>query len=272
MANFWVDAFAPTSLGTGVAKTTLNGGADYNVSQKAGALIQVVPQVAETGAFTAAESLMIRSILESSAIPTITPKEWVQSFGLGGLSTFQYVQAPILRATPIQTAVPHATTPITFSGQAQIASTVAPEMNMELTFSDGSPTDSEFYYTAPANETNTGTAAGNAAGNDITINGGSYLCQLYCIVTSGTVTASESYEVRGNLSSTNFLGVPSPQRWSAQTIATGLNTPISVGSASDRVVNVHIPIGNTFTGQTAIDLDEALTATGNFIVGVSYKK
>lgn len=272
MANFWTDDFAPTSIGTGVAKTTLAGGADYNVSQKAGALIQVVSNVAQTGAMTAAESMMVRSIIESPAIPSITPKEWVQSFGLGGLGTFTFGLAPMLTATPIQTPLPYATTPITFSGQAQIANTVAAEMNMELTFSSGSPTETEYFYDAPDNETNTGTAAGNVAGGDITINGGARLCTVSCVVTPGVVTASESFNVRGELASTNFLGVPSPQRWAAQTIASALGTTTSVGVPADRRVNVNIPIGNTFLGNTSIDLDEAQTATGNFIIWVGFKK
>ena len=134
------------------------------------------------------------------------------------------------------------------------------------------PTETEYFYEAPDNETNTGTAAGAVAGGSITINGGKKLVNGYCVVTNGTVTASESYEVRGILDSTNFQGVPSPLRWNAQTIATGLNTPISVGSAGDRWVNWNIPIGNTFLGDTSIVLEEALTATGNFIVGVAFKK
>lgn len=270
--KIWKDSFAPTSLGTGVALTTLNGGAQYPVPQGAGALLQVVSDVGETGAFTAAESLMIRSLITSDSLPSIVPKEWVQSFGMGGLSTFQYVGAPVLKATPIQVRLEFSTSNITFSGQAQIANTVAPEMTMELTFSNGGPTDTEFFYDAPDNETNTGTAAGQVAGNQLTINGGQYICNLYGVLTSGVVTASESYLARGQLASANYLGVPSPQTWKLQTVATGLNTPISVGGMGDRWTDVQLPIGQSFLADTGIQLDEALTATGNFIIGTAFKK
>lgn len=272
MVNFWSDAIAPTSIGTGVAKTTLNGGNDYSVSQKVKALIEVTPEAISTGALTAAESLMLRLIAESPAIPSLSPKEYVFSAGQGGLGVFNYAAHPLLVAKEYNTVMPGQTTPVTFSGQAQIANTVAVEMSVDLTFTDGGPLGPEQFYTAPQNETNTGTSAAEAAGNDITINGGSIINKLGVVITPGVVTASESYEGRATLSSTNFINVPSPQRWSAQSIATGLGTTTAVAIQADRWKKVTIPIGNSFVGNTSFILDEALTATGNFIVQVGYLK
>lgn len=270
--KFWSDAFAPTSLGTGVAKTTLNAGATYPVPQQAGALIEVTPQVSETGAHTAAESLMIRWIIESNDIPTITPKEWCTTGALGGLGTFAFTQTPMLQAFPINTALKYATSQLTISGQAQIANTVAPEANMEFVFTDGAPLGDEQFYIAPTNETNTGTAAGAVAGNDITINGGSAINWMYGLVTPGVVTASEDIEGRAQLSSVNFIGVPSPQTVLVQSIAAGLGTAVAVAIPADRRQKRLIPIGQSFIGNTTFQLDEALTATGNFIIGVGYLK
>ena len=272
MVNIWRDAFAPTSLGTSVTSTTLNGGADYNVTQKAGALLEVIPQVAQTGALTAAEAMMIRSEATSSAIPTLTPKEFVFSAGLGGLGTFAFAQTPLLQARKYNTVLPRSTTPITFLGEAQIANTVAPEMNMELVFTDGGPTGPEQFYLAPAAETNTGTAAANVAGNDITINGGTALNWLSVVLTNGVVTASETFEARAEFASTNYINVPSPVRIQAQTIAAALGTAVAVATTGDSWRQVYIPIGNTCLINTSLDLDEAQTATGNFICQVGYLK
>lgn len=269
---FWSDAFAPTSLGTGVSKTTLNGGAAYSVSAKASYLIEATPEVTETGAHTAAESMMIRWIAESDSIPSITPKEWVTTGALGGLGTFASVMYPVLKAYPFNTRTGKATVNITFSGQAQIANTAAVEGLLDLTFTDGGPLDTEQFYIAPANETNTGLTAGEVAGNQITINNGSAINMLMGNLTTGVVTASEDVHGRYQLASSNFITVPSPQRWVAQPIGAALGSAVAVAIPADRVKKCWIPIATSFTGDTAFQLDEALTATGNFIVGVGYKK
>ena len=268
MVNMWYDAIGPASLGTGVTRTTLNGGNDYSVTQKAGALLKVTWEVTETGAFTAAEDLMIRAVTTSSSIPTMTQKELVQSFGNGGLGTFAFVQTPLQRQFTFNTRLPYAVTPITFAGEAQIANTVAPEMGFEVCLTDGGPDGPEQFYLAPANETNTGTAAANAAGNDISLNGYGSINWLSVVMTAGTVTASESLEGRAEFASPNYINVPSPQRIYAQTIAAGLGTAVALAATGDTWRPVHIPIASTCLINTSFDLDEALTATGNFICQV----
>lgn len=271
-ARMWLDAFAPTSLGTGVAQTTLNGGNVYTVPKDAGALIEIVPTIAETGAHTAAESLMIRSDATSADLPGIVPKAFVFTGAMGGLGTFAFAMHPMILAYPYNVALKYATSQITFLGTCQIANTVAPEMSLQLLFSSGGQLDSEQFYTAPTNETNTGTAAGEVAGNDITINGGRAINILGGCTTTGVVTASEDVEGRYQLSSVNFNGVPSPQRYVIQPIAAALGTAVAVAVPADVRNKVMIPIGNSFLANTALQLDEALTATGNFILWVGYKK
>ena len=265
MVNIWHDAVAPTSVGTSVTRTVLNGGVDYNAPQVAGALLRFTPEVIETGAMTAAESMMIRSVASSASIVNMVQKEFVQSYGNGGLSTFQFALAPLLREFVFNTTLPRAVTPITFSGEAQIVNTVAPEMGFEVTLTDGGPDGPEQFFLAPANETNTGTSAANAAGNSLTLNGYRMINWLSVVLTPGVVTASESYEGRAEFASANFIGVPSPQRIYAQSMATGLNTPISVATAGDRWTQCRIPIPTSCTVDTSLNLDEALTATANFI-------
>lgn len=270
--NFWTDAIAPTSLGTGVANTTLNGGVSYSVSSKAGSLIEITPEVVSTGAHTAAEALMIRSGANSVDLPTITPKDYVFSGALGGLGTFAFAMYPTLRAMPYNTPLKYSTSNVNFTGECQIANTVAPEMLVDLTFSSGGPLGPEQYYTAPANETNTGTAAGFVAGNDITINGGRVLNMISCVLTNGVVTASEDIHGRGQMSSVNFIGVPSPLVYVSQPIAAALGTAVAVAIPGDRIKKINVPIAPSFVGNTAFNLDEALTATGNFINWVGYLK
>lgn len=268
MVYYWYDAIAPTSLGTGVALTQLNGGVDYPISQKANVLLEITPSVISTGALTAAESLMIRSLAVSPSIPTITPKEFVASYAMGGLGTFSVANHPPLRAYKYNTITNFANVGITLQGQAQIANTVAPEMTLTMRFTDGGPDGVEQYYLAPANETNTGTAAGQVAGNDITLNGFRQINMMGGVLTPGVNTASESFGVRGELTSTNFGPVPSPQRFSLQSLAMALGAAVSSIDVGDKWYPSTIPIGASTIVNTGIQLDEAQTATGNFILQV----
>lgn len=271
--RFWIDALPSTSLGTGVASTQLNGGSDFQVPSGAGVLVEITPEIVSTGAHTAGESHMIRSITTSPDITTIVPKQFVFSGALGGLGTFDFTMAPILTSYAFNTALMRSTDRLAFNGQPQIANTVAPEMSLSLTFGSGGPMPGgECYYSAPAAETSTGTAAGNVAGNNLEINSGNYIDQVYSILTPGTVTASEDIHGRGQLASSDFLNVPSTHRFHAQPIAAGLGTAVSVAIGRDRWNAVHLPINRSFVGETSFNLDEALTAAANFIVGVRYKK
>lgn len=270
--RFWMDALTPSSLGTGVTRTTLNNGNAYSMSAKVGALVEVVPELVETGAHTAAESFMVRSVTSSDSLPNLVPKQFVFSGSMGGLGVFAFTNVPMLQSYVFNSAMRYQATNITFEGECQIANTVAPEMSLTLVLTDGGPMGPEQFYTAPANETNTGTSQGETAGNDITINGGRTINQVYCILTPGVITASEDIHGRGTISSSNFKGVPSPQRFHAQPIAAGLGTAVSVAIPGDRRWKTNIPIENSFVANTSFLLDEALTATGNFIVGVGYLK
>ena len=272
MARTWSDAIAPTSLGTGVTATDLNGGAVFSMPAPAKSLIEIFVEAISTGALTAAESLMLRSITSSTTLTSMVQKEFVGAYALGGLGTFTVANHPLLMAKPFNTKLPGATTPVLFQGQAQIANTVAPEMGIEMTLSEGPPLMEEQFYIAPANETNTGTAAGQADGNDITINGGRMINMLGIVQTPGVVTASESHHGRMVLASANFDNVASPQRMYAQPIAVALGAAIGVLNMGDRWKKVEIPIKNTFLGTTAYLQDEAQTATGNYIVQLGYLK
>ena len=50
------DIATPTSLGTGVAKTEINGGQPITKPTQAQTLIEVVPYMASTGAMTAGQT------------------------------------------------------------------------------------------------------------------------------------------------------------------------------------------------------------------------
>ena len=59
------DIATPTSLGTGVAKTEINGGQPITKPTQAQTLIEVVPYMASIAAMTAGQTTLTKCIIES---------------------------------------------------------------------------------------------------------------------------------------------------------------------------------------------------------------
>lgn len=263
------DVIVPTSLGTGVAKTSLG---TITKPEQVTNLIEFIPYYAPSGAVTAGQSMLLESALESNSI-NLLPKRIINPPIQAGLGATFSTMIPILEAYETNTPLQSGATPtIEAFGQAQVANTVAPTMGMCFHWSNSSPSKPEMFYTKPDNETSTGTSATTVAGNSVTINDGKTVQVLMGAVSYGTVTASESLISSMQFNSNDFdnsqaLEVP------IQPVSAGLSTLIGTLQAKHSLYkNVSMGMKKSCTISTVLRLSEALTAAGNFIGAVGYTK
>jgi hypothetical protein len=263
------DVITPTSLGTGVAKTSLG---NITKPEEVQSLIEFVPYYAPSGAVTAAESMLLETSLESNSV-NLLPKRVINPVIAAGLGTTFATLIPVLEAWNCNTPLTAGATPnIQAFGQSQIANTVAPTMGVAFHWSNSKPTTPEMFYNKPDNETATGTAATTVAGNTISINDGKVLQSVYGAITTGVVTASESYLASMQFNSNDFdnsqrIEVP------LQPMSVGLGGAASaLNPKGSYYKNVQMGMKPTCTISTTLRLSEALTAAGTFIGGVGYTK
>lgn len=263
------DVITPTSIGTGVAKTSL--GTNTKPTQAA-QLIEFIPYYAPTAALTAGESALLETAVESNSI-NLLPKRVINPVTCGGLGTFGSAIIPMLEAYECHTSLTvGGTEQIEVFGQAQVANTAAMVMGCALHYSNSAPSKAEMFYAKPDNETSTGTTATTVAGNTITVNGGRTLQKLYPVLASGTVTASESYIGSMQFNSNDF-DTSEPLEVPVQPIATALGTAIGLGMPKmASYKNVNMGMKSSAQIDTVLRLSEALTAAGNFIGGIGYTK
>ena len=260
----------PTSVGTGVAKTSLGTNTKPTI---AASLIEFLPYYAETGAYTAAESVLLECALESVSVKDILPKRVITPPIQAGLGATHAKLIPIMEAYECNTPLTvGGNEQIEAFGQAQIANTVAVTMGVGLHYSQAQASKAQKYYLKPDNETNTGTAATTVAGGNITINGGKTLTDLYATVTAGTVTASEDY-IGSMAFTSNDFDNSMPLEVPVQPMASCLSTLVGVMLPKMSVYhNVNMGMKSSCVINTTYRQSEALTATGNFIAGVGYTK
>jgi len=140
MSGAW-DIATASSLGTGVAKTTINGGANLTKPTQAVNLVETVPYTVSSGAYTAGESIALTAYLDSFSVDLL-PKRMIVPPVQAGLGTLINIVAPILEAYECNTGLQEgATSQFIVSGQAQVANTVAPLMGMALHYSTTPPID-----------------------------------------------------------------------------------------------------------------------------------
>ena len=263
------DVIVPASIGTGVAKTSLGTQTKPSESSQ---LIEFIPYQAPTAALTAGESMLTETAIESNSI-NLLPKRVVNPAICGGLGTFASATIPMLEAYECHTPLEQGGTEIIEAfGQAQVANTAAPVMGVCFHYSNASPTSPELFYTKPDNETAMGTAATTVSGNTIQINGGSVLERLYPNISSGVVTASESYIGSMQFNSNDFDS-SQPLEVPVQPIASALGSAVGIGmpkAASYKKVNMGMKSSTLIN--TVYRMSEALTASGNFIGSVAYTK
>ena len=264
------DVITPTSAGTGVAKTSIG---TQNKPTQAAELIEFVPYYAESGAYTAAESVLLECAIESVSVNDILPKRVITPPIQAGLGATHAKLIPILEAYECHT-------PLTIGSnqtleafvQAQVANTVAPVMGVGLHYSATGSGKKQTYYLKPDNETSTGTAATTVAGNTITVNGGKMLTDLYAAVTAGTVTASEDFIGSMEFSSNDFDN-SMPLEVPVQPCASCLSTLVGVMQPKmTSYHNINMGMKSSCVINTTYRQSEAQTAAGNFIAGIGYTK
>ena len=67
MSGSW-DVATATSIGTGTAKTQINGGNNLTKPTQATNLVEVVPTITSSGAYTASKPLFVEMAIESNSI------------------------------------------------------------------------------------------------------------------------------------------------------------------------------------------------------------
>ena len=263
------DVITPTSIGTGVAKTSLG---NITKPEEVQSLIEFVPYQCNTGAVTAGESIFTETALESNSV-NLLPKRVINPVIASGLGATFATAVPVLEAwncnTPLQAG---ATPSIQAFGQAQVANTVAVVQGCAFHWSNSAPSNPEMFYLKPDNETATGTAATTVAGNTITINDGKVLQSLHSAIAPTTITASESWLGSMQFNSNDFdnsqaLEVP------IQPMSVGigaLNSALNLKGTAYK--NVSMGMKPTCTISTVLRLSEAQTVSGSFIGGVGYTK
>ena len=264
-----VDVITPTSIGTGVAKTSLG---TIVKPEEVQSLIEIIPYYAPTGAVTPGESAMLETAIESKSV-NLLPKRIINPVIQAGLGATFATLTPILESWHCGTPLGSGATPtIEAFGQAQIANTVAMVMGVGFHWSNSTPSSAETFWDKPDNETATGTASTIIQGNTISINDGKNITALTGAVSAGTVTASESYLASMQFNSNDFdnsqaLEIP------IQPNSVGLGSLTSALNPKGTIYkNVNMGMKPTVTITTALRLSEALTATGAFIGGVGYNK
>ncbi len=260
----------PTSIGTGVARTSLGTNNKPSESQN---LIEFTPWYAETGAFTAIQSLLLQTEITSVSVKDILPKRVINPAIMSGLGATFATLTPILQAFECNTPLQSGSNDIIEAfGTAQVANTVAPTMGVELHYSDSPPAKKQMFYEKPNNETAVGTAATTVTGNSMTINGGQMIQVLGGEMASATVTASQHYSGILQFNSSNFENSQAldiaiqPKSVGLSTLASALNVKSSMR------FNVGMGMKPTTTINTALVVTQALTGGGNFIGFVGYTK
>jgi len=137
----------PTSVGTGVARTSLGTNNKPSESQN---LIEYTPWYAQSGAFTAAQSIFLQAEISSVSVKDILPKRIITTPIMSGLGATFATLTPIMQAyecnTPLQSG---ANDIIEAFGTAQVANTVAPIMGVELHYSNSPPVRPQMYFEKP---------------------------------------------------------------------------------------------------------------------------
>ena len=264
------DVIRPTSLGTGVARTSIG---TNNKPSESATLIEFAPYQAPTGAVTAGQSFLTQVELTSSSVKDILPKRICMPPIQAGLGPTVNSLIPILEAYECNTPLTVGANDILeVFGQAQVANTVAPVLGCELHYSDARQSGPQMYYEKPDNETAAGTAATSVVGNTITINGGTMLQILMAELAAATVTASESYISDMAFNSPNFNNSQNMDI-ALQPLASGLSTDIGIYQAKGNFrKNVGMGMKSSCVITPQITISEALAGNANFIAGVGYLK
>jgi len=270
MSGSW-DIATSTSIGTGTAKTTINGGNNITKPTQAVNLVEVVPYISSSGAMTAGESLAVTLELDSFSVDLL-PKRIIVPPIQSGLGVTITQVNPLLEAYECNTGLQEgATSQFIVSGTNQIAPTVATNLACALHYSTTPPNRPEHFYHKPDDET-TFTTATTTTGNSFTINDGMWLEDMYVSAFTAVYTVSQSLTGYGSFTSNDFgnslpLKVPI-QPGCASLGATGTQATLALASYH----NTHMPMKTSCKINTAFTNDIVSTGNTAFIMGVGYTK
>jgi len=260
----------PTSIGTGVARTTL--GTNDKPSDTTN-LIEFTPYYAPAGAITASESALLATEITSVSVADILPKRIINPPIQATLGATAASMIPILESYECNTLLDKGSnSTIEAFGQAQIANTVAMVMGVELHYSDSPPSMPQMFYEKPDNETAAGTAATTVTGNNMVINGGVMLMVLMAELAAATPTADESYISSMQFNSPNFANSQNVEI-AVQPLVASLGALIGILQPKATIKKrLGMGMKPTTTITPVININEALAGDGNFIAGVGYNK
>ena len=270
MSGSW-DIASVTSLGTGTAKTQINGGSNLTKPTQATNLVEVVPWIASSGAYTASKPLFVEMAIESNSIDLL-PKRVIVPPVQAGLGTFINIVIPLLESYECNTPmIAGSTSQFQIYGQSQLAPTVATNLGCSLHYSTTAPNRPEHFYNKPDDES-TYTSATTTSGNSFTVNNGAWLEDLYATTVATTPTVSESLIGYAEFSSNDF-GNSMPLKVPVQPAGAGLAGTLTLPCLKlASYHNTHMPMKTSCTINTAYTNDVGQTGTGNFILGVGYTK
>ena len=118
MSGSW-DIATATSIGTGTAKTQINGGNNLTKPTQAVNLVEVVPYISSSGAMTAGESLAVTLEIDSFSVDLL-PKRIIVPPIQSGLGTTITQVNPLLEAYECNTGLQEgATSQFILSGTNQ---------------------------------------------------------------------------------------------------------------------------------------------------------
>jgi len=270
MSGAW-DVAVATSIGTGVAKTQINGGNNVTKPTQAVNLVEVVPYISSSGAMTVSQSLAVTLEIDSFSVDLL-PKRIIVPPIQSGKGTIANTVNPILEAYECNTGLQEgATSQFIISGQSQIAPTVATNLACALHYSTTPPNRPEHFYHKPDDET-VFTAATTTSGDSFTINDGMWLEDLYVSVFTAVYTESQSLTGYGSFTSNDF-GNSLPLKVPMQPGAAGLGAVGTQGIMKLAAYhNTHMPMKTSCKITTAFTNDITQTGNTSFILGVGYTK
>jgi hypothetical protein len=265
------DVITSTSIGTSTAQTLLNNGAQYTVSSLAGTLMAFAPEYAESGAYTAGETIAPYFTITSSSIGSIQPKNIAVAGSSGGLGATSTTMVPIVRTFDLNTRIPNSNTPLNFYGTAYVANTVAPKCGGTVWFDTLQPSSGEYehFWDCVSATTSSGASAATVALNSLTENGGTQINKIYAQNYPGTVTASQSYVGYLTVNSAD-LRPQQTLRAYAQPVGVGLSTLTYPLQADQQYHPEKITMNPTATLTAQFTVEKALTGASQLAWGLNF--
>ena len=270
MSGSW-DVATATSITAGTAKTEINGGNNLTKPTQATNLVEVVPFLASSGAYTASKPILVEMAIESNSIDLL-PKRVIVPPVQAGLGSFINIVIPLLESYECNTPmIQGSTSQFQIYGQQQLSTTVTTLLGCALHYSTTAPNRPEHFYNKPDDETSY-TSATTTSGNSFTVNNGAWLEDLYATTVASTPTVSESLIGYAEFSSNDF-GNSMPLKVPVQPAGAGLAGTLTLPCLKlASYHNTHMPMKTSCTINTAYTNDVGQTGTGQFILGVGYTK